>query len=225
VENSLEHRDTLQHLRDAAVIEERARLARDVHDDVLQRLTALGLGLETVTRLIERAPERAREWVEGLQTRLSEDQRALRRSIQTLKHPSSAPSMLIDRLTKLASTLEYEWSLPVKLDVRLGDDVVIPEALTREIRLIVQEGIVNAARHAHSSSVYVSVGGSPTEVAITIDDDGRGFQFTGAYDDAERRRLGIGPVVLSERVEAVGGSLAITSGSSGARLEIRIPLA
>jgi signal transduction histidine kinase len=224
-ENTLEHRDTLQHLRDAAVIEERTRLARDVHDDVLQRLTALGLGLETVTRLIERAPERAREWVEGLQTRLSDDQRALRRSIQVLKHPSSAPSMLIERLTKLASTLEYEWSLPVKLDVRLGDDVVIPEALAREIRLIVQEGIVNAARHAHCSGVYVSVTATPVEVAITVDDDGRGFQFTGRYEDAERRRLGIGPVVISERVEAVGGTLAITSGSSGSKLEIRIPLA
>jgi signal transduction histidine kinase len=224
-ENSLEHRDTLQHLRDAAVIEERARLARDVHDDVLQRLTALGLGLETVTRLIERAPERAREWVEGLQTRLSDDQRAIRRSIQVLKHPTSAPTMLTERLTKLASTLEYEWSLPVKLDVRLANDAVIPEALAREIRLIVQEAIINAARHAHCSSVYVSVVSSAAEVAITVDDDGRGFQFTGRYEDAERRRLGIGPVVITERVEAVGGTFAITSGSSGARLEIRIPLA
>jgi signal transduction histidine kinase len=69
------------------------------------------------------------------------------------------------------------------------------------------------------------VTGNPTEVVLTVDDDGRGFPFTGRYDDAERRRVGIGPVVLSERVEAVGGTLAITSGSTGAKLEIRIPLA
>jgi two-component system NarL family sensor kinase len=111
----------------------------------------------------------------------------------------------------------------VKLDVRLGD-IAVPDAVGREVRLIVREAIVNVARHAEASTVYVTVRGTPDQLSIAVVDDGRGFPFTGRYDDAERRRRGIGPVVLAERVEALGGSLALASSPSGARLDIRIPL-
>jgi signal transduction histidine kinase len=223
-ENSLQHRDSLQQLRDAAVIQERARLARDVHDEVLQSMTALGLGLETVARLIERSPERAREWLGELQARLGADQRALRSSIQALKQPSSAPSRLEWHLEKIAASVEQEWGLPVKLDVRLGNAAALPDAVAREIRSIVQEGMVNSARHARASAVHVAVSRDNAGISITVDDDGRGFPFTGRYGDAERRELAIGPVVLAERVDTLGGSLAITSSTAGARLDIRIPL-
>jgi signal transduction histidine kinase len=224
VENSLEHRDSLQRLRDATVSEERARLARDVHDEVLQSMAALSLGLETVGRLIEGTPERAREWLAELQVRLSHDQRALRASIQALKRGSGVPSRLAWHLVTLVETLEQEWGLPVKLDLRFEEDLAVPDAIAREIRLIVREGIVNVARHARASAVYVAVSGTRGEVSIKVEDDGRGFPFTGTYDDAERRRLALGPVVLAERVEALGGALAIVSSTAGARLEIGIPL-
>jgi len=211
-------------MRDAAVIDERTRVARDVHDDVLQSMTALSLGLETVARLIERTPERARDWLAELQTRLSDDQRALRTAIQALKGGNSAPSQLAWQLSTLTESVEQEWALPVKLDLRLEEDLTMPNSIAREIRAIVREGIVNAARHARASAVHVAVSGKPGELLITVDDDGRGFPFTGRYDDSERRRLRIGPVVLAERVETLGGSLVIESSSTGARLEMRIPL-
>jgi signal transduction histidine kinase len=187
-------------------------------------MAALSLGLETVARLIEGTPERAREWLTELQVRLSHDQRALRASIQALKRGSGAPSRLAWHLITLVETLEQEWGLPVKLDLRLEEDLAVPDAIAREIRLIVREGIVNAARHARASAVYVAVSGTRGEVSINIEDDGRGFPFTGTYDDAERRRLALGPVVLAERVDALGGELAIVSSTTGARLEIGIPL-
>ena len=224
VENSLEHRDSLQRLRDATVSEERARLARDVHDEVLQSMAALSLGLETVGRLIEGTPERAREWLAELQVRLSHDQRTLRASIQALKRGSGAPSRLAWHLALLVETLEQEWGLPVKLDVRLEEDLAVPDAIAREVRLIVREGIVNVARHARASAAYVAVWSTLGAISITVEDDGRGFPFTGTYNDAERRQLGLGPVVLAERVEALGGALAIVSSTAGARLEIGIPL-
>ena len=223
VENSLEHRVSLERLRTAAVIEERTRVARDVHDDVLQSMSALSLGLETVGRLIERAPERAREWLSELQGRLSDDQRTLRTAITGLKRGVAGSSQLSRQLSTMVGGLEQEWSLPVKLDLRLGD-LTVPEAIGREIRLIVREAVVNAARHARASTVYVIVRSTPDTLLITVDDDGRGFPFSGRYDDVERRRLGVGPKVLAERVEALGGTLAIASSTSGARLDIRVPL-
>jgi signal transduction histidine kinase len=224
VENSLEHRASLERLRDAAVIAERNRVARDVHDDVLQSMSALSLGLETVLRLMERAPERAREWLSELQERLSTDQRSLRESIQGLKRRVGAPPQLSRQLSELVGSLGQEWSLPVKLDQRLGD-LVVPDSIGREIRLIVREASVNAARHARASTVYVTVRSTPDNLLITVDDDGRGFPFAGHYDDAQRRQLGIGPKVLGERVEALGGALALVSSTAGARLDIRVPLA
>jgi signal transduction histidine kinase len=223
VEGGLEQRASLQRLRDAAVIEERARVARDVHDDVLQSMSALSLGLETVVRLMERAPERAREWLSELQGRLSNDQRALRTAITGLKRGAAGSSQLSRQLSTIARSLEGDWGLPVKLDLRL-EDLTVPDSIGREIRLIVREAIVNAARHARASTVYLTVRNTPDTLLITVDDDGRGFPFAGNYDDAQRRQLGVGPKVLGERVEALGGALAITSSTSGARLDIQVPL-
>jgi signal transduction histidine kinase len=223
VEKTLQHRVSLQRLEDAAAIEERARVARDLHDELSQSMTALSLGLETVARLIERTPERAREGLSELQSRLSQDQRSLRMSIHGLKRRTATPPHLARQLPELVAGLERDWGLPVKLDVRLGD-ITVPDAVAREVRLIVREAIVNVARHADASTVYVTVRGTPDQLSIAVVDDGRGFPFTGRYDDAERRRRGVGPVVLAERVEALGGSLAIASSASGARLDIGIPL-
>jgi signal transduction histidine kinase len=62
------------------------------------------------------------------------------------------------------------------------------------------------------------------QLHLAVTDDGHGFPFHGKYSDADRRRLRVGPVVLAERVDALGGSLGIDSSSRGARLDIRIPL-
>jgi len=223
VAGSLEYRCLLQHLRDAAAMEERVRVARDVHDDVLQSMTALSLGLETVGRLMEQAPGEARQWLTDLQGRLGNDQRSLRTAVRGIKRRGAPPPQLAGQLAELAGDIEQEWGLPVKLDLRLRD-VTIPESTGHEIGQIVREGMVNAARHAQASSVAVSIRGDKRGVLITIADDGRGFPFHGRYDDADRRRLGVGPAVLSERVEALGGSLAIESTTAGARLDIRVPL-
>jgi signal transduction histidine kinase len=108
VEKTLQHRVSLQRLEDAAAIEERARVARDLHDELSQSMTALSLGLETVARLIERTPERAREWLSELQSRLSEDQRSLRMSIHGLKRRTAAPPHLAGQLPELVAGLERE---------------------------------------------------------------------------------------------------------------------
>jgi signal transduction histidine kinase len=221
--NSVEHRAALQRLRDEAVLEERGRIARDVHDQVLQSLTALSLGLETVARLIALAPERAAQPLAELQARLSGDQRTLRTAVHGLRRRDGPPPQLGRQLSELVRNLEQEWGVPVKLDLKLRD-IVVPDSVGREVRLIVREGVVNAARHAHPTLIYVTASGDEDGLTLTIDDNGRGFAFSGRVEDAERRERRLGPAVLGERVEALGGSLAITSDVIGSRLDIRIPL-
>lgn len=224
IETSLEHHCMLQRLRDAAASEARLRVARDVHDDVLQTMTAISLGLETVGRLIEQAPGRAREQIAELQGRLGSDQRSLRTAVRGLKRRAAPPAQLAAQLAEMVGDVEQEWGLPVKLDSELRG-VTVSDSLGHEIRQIVREAVVNAARHASASAVSVSVGHGQGELHLAVIDDGCGFPFHGKYSDADRRRLRVGPGVLAERVEALGGSLAIDSSNSGARLDIRIPLA
>jgi signal transduction histidine kinase len=101
----------------------------------------------------------------------------------------------------------------------------IPESLTQEIFRIVQEALVNAARHAHASTVQMEIGARDNQVRIIVADDGRGFHFHGRYDHASLAEMKLGPVMLRERIASVGGALSINSTKSGARLEITLPLA
>ena len=224
VESSLEHRSLLEATVAAAVTDERVRIALDIHDTVLQSLTALSLGLETVKRLIQQDAGQAQEWLSELRSRLGSDQGNLRTAVRVLKRGASVPSGLATELSRLVSELEPEWGLPVKLGLELRD-VSVSEEIGHEICQIVREAIVNAARHAHASAVQIAVRRLRGGVHISVRDDGIGFGFHGHCDDAERRRLRLGPVVLAERVQMLGGSLALHSSHAGAGLEIHIPLA
>ena len=223
VETTLEYHSMLKRLQDAAASEARLRVARDVHDDVLQAMTGISLGLETVGRLIEQAPARAREHLAELQSRLGSDQRSLRTAVTGLKRRSAPAAQLAAQLAELAGDVEQEWGLAVKLESELRG-VVVSDAAAHEIRQIVREAVVNAAKHAHASAVSIDIRRENEQLHLAVTDDGHGFPFHGKYSDADRRRLRVGPVVLAERVDALGGSLGIDSSSSGARLDIRIPL-
>jgi signal transduction histidine kinase len=223
VETTLEYHSMLKRLQDAAASEARLRVARDVHDDVLQAMTGISLGLETVGRLIEQAPARAREHLAEIQSRLGSDQRSLRTAVTGLKRRSAPAAQLAAQLAELAGDVEQEWGLPVKLESELRG-VAVSDAAAHEIRQIVREAVVNAAKHAHASAVSIEIRQENEQLHLAVTDDGHGFPFHGKYSDADRRRLRVGPVVLAERVDALGGSLGINSSSSGARLDIRIPL-
>ena len=120
--------------------------------------------------------------------------------------------------------IERHWGLRVDLNTQ-HLEARIPESLTQEIFRIVQEALVNAARHAHASTVQMEIGARDNQVRIIVADDGRGFHFRGRYDHASLAEMKLGPVMLRERIASVGGALSINSTKSGARLEITLPLA
>ncbi len=222
---NMDHLYLLRRLQEAAVAEDRVRLARDLHDGLLQSLTAAGLQLETARAclLVER-PEMAREKLETSQRLIRAEQRNLRAFIGGLKpatHGSHAS--LAARLGELAKAVEREWRLPVELQIgRL--EARIPEALADHAYLMIREALVNAARHAGASTATVEVDGQDSRMRIVVADDGHGFPFSGRYEHAALAERGLGPVSLRERAASLGGTLAIDSTEKGARLEITLPL-
>jgi signal transduction histidine kinase len=224
----MDHFYLLQSLKHVAVTEARTRLARDLHDGLLQSLTGVALQLETAWRLLEEKPQAAREALLDIQRLVAAQQRDLRFLIQELKpvpvSPSEAEPSLAARLGELVRGIERHWGLRVDLNTQ-HLEARIPESLTQEIFRIVQEALVNAARHAHASTVQMEIGALDNQVRIIVADDGRGFHFHGRYDHASLAEMKLGPVMLRERIASVGGALSINSTKSGARLEITLPLA
>jgi signal transduction histidine kinase len=102
----------------------------------------------------------------------------------------------------------------------------MPRKLAHEITRMVQEALVNAIRHGAAKEVTVTCITMGADVALAISYVGRGFAgFQGRHGLESLNRMKVGPRTLKERVSAVGGSLEIESGDTGARVELRIPMA
>jgi signal transduction histidine kinase len=214
-----------QQLQQAATTEERLRLARDLHDGVLQSLTGVALQLKTVHGLIDHDPPEAQRLVLDIQCLITAEQRDLRLFIQELR-PTPGPAPLEihlpTRLEELAARIERQWGLPVAIALEgLEDD--IPQTLARDVYRLIHEAVINAARHAQASSLHVTLRVAQTHIHITVVDNGQGFPFHGHYDLAALAAQHLGPVTLRERVAALGGMLSINSGDSGAHVHITMP--
>ena len=172
--------------RDSAGIRERLRVARDLHDSILQTLAGTGLQLAVARRLVDRDPEGTGKRLEGIQEQFERVEIDMRSFIRRLRPFPAEASMrpaerLEERCEALQRRVETQWALLV--DMRLSiSDRQMPDELIEQVFLIVQEAVLNAARHAHASSISVSIHTLDEELHIEIVDDGKGFPFSGSYD-------------------------------------------
>jgi len=210
-----------------AAARERTRLARDLHDSVLQSLAVAGLNLEAAIQGLKVDPQVAREQLCGVQDLIVREQQGLRSFIDELKLATLVPGEMDFKigyvLQELAKTVAQQWHLRVELKMD-GLDAQVPAVLAREIYQIIREGLVNAARHSHASVAEVDLKVDDHNVHIAVSDNGCGFTFRGHYNDAALTSTGLGPAVIKSRVASLGGALNIDSSESGARLEITLPL-
>ena len=215
-------------LQHAAVTEERLRLARNLHDGLLQSLTGMSLQMAAVRRLLEENLHEARDHLLEIQRLIAEEQRDLRFLVRELKsatlQASTADFGLVTRLEAVGEQIERQWGLRVELGVKLSEPQ-LPTELTHEIYYIVHEALVNAARHACASSVCAEIDRQDDHVRITVADNGRGFPFRGHYALPALMALQLGPVMLRDRVASLGGTLALESTAAGSCLVICLPLA
>ena len=225
VASSMDQALLSRRLRQTAAGEERIRLFRDLHDGVLQSLTGAALQLETVQRLWDTDSRSARERLAAIQRLMVEEQRDLRVLIRDSKLGFVVgDGGLSGYLRDLVRRFEGLWGVHVDLKLD-GVDQRSSDALAYDICFIVQEGLVNAARHAAASQVHAGVAVNNGEVKIVVADNGHGFSFQGDFDHATLTALRLGPVMLKRRVESAGGTLRIHSTGDGALLEVKLPTA
>jgi len=213
----------LRRLRSRATAVERARVARDLHDGVVQSLHAIGFRLYALRTQAAIDPvERDRELLD-IQQLVQDEAANVRTLIQQLKPLDFDPRHLVDFLAGMIERYRSDTGIAAKFVCDLRD-VAFPPHVCREVAGIVQEALVNVARHSGATNVLVRLGAQEGYWVLTVDDDGRGFEFCGRFSHSELEHAHQGPLVIHERVRAVGGELSIdTRPGRGARLEIKIP--
>ena len=215
----------LKQLKEAAALDERLRLARELHDSLLQSVAGSAMQLLSARRMLGQQPEVARQRLEEVQTQLERGEMEMRSFIGRLRPlPVLAPVIgagLPQRLEQLRTRVEREWDIKVKMQVDPGAETW-PGPLATEVYRLVQEAVLNAARHADASLISVSVtsAGGP---CVEVIDDGCGFPFQGTYDLRTLNNMNVGPLTLRERVGGLNGDLHLRSSDSGTGLLIRLP--
>lgn len=202
---------------------ERQRIARELHDATGQSLTAIALGLRGVQRILEeRDPSTAGQLreVESFSTSALGE---LRRIIADLRPPQLDDLGLIPALRWYTQNFQERWGVACELQLA-GESVRLAPEMETVIFRIVQEALSNVARHAQASRVTVILEQRPQAVAVTVQDDGLGFDPT-AQNGAARTRNGWGLLGIQERARLMGGRCAIESSpGQGTQIRVWIPL-
>ena len=225
VEARLEQFYLGERLRERALSEERVRLARDLHDGILQSLSGTAVHLECLRHLIKNDPSAALFSLIDLEKALADDQREVRSFVARLRFTvadEDVPRLGV-RLAALAERIQREWGLKVEVDVSPISEI-IGVGMTEEVYRIAKEALTNAAMHSHASRVMASVGVRNERAVVVIEDNGHGFPFTGDYDLDTLMQIKRGPLTLKERIIALHGSMRLKSDEHGVRLEIELPM-
>ncbi len=200
-------------VRDRVLTEDRDRIARDLHDSVIQRLFAIGLSLQGTARLVER-PEAVMRIGEAIE-KLDETIRQLRKAIfdieLTINKEGLHPKVL-DLVHELRPVLgllpQVSFSGPV--------DAVVADALVEEVLAVLREALTNVGKHAHASKVVITVAAGE-DLRVVVADDGAGIEDTHA--------AGLGLKNLRQRAERLGGDVELgRSREGGTRLTWHVPL-
>jgi signal transduction histidine kinase len=224
--SSLDQLHSVRQRQELAAREERIRVARDLHDGVLQALTGVRLELSALAIANAGTPRPMHDQLVSLERALAMEQRELRYFISGLE-PEAAQridrSTLAVRLASVRERLTLEWKTPVT--VRVAPDIAgVPEPVEQAVPLMVHEAAVNALKHAQASRVAVDVASTDGHLRIAVSDDGHGFPFKGHFSHAALAASEAAPRSLFERVAALGGELSIDSSERGSRVEMVLSL-
>lgn len=189
--------------------EERRRIAIDVHDDVIQVMTAISLQLET----LRRAPRAPAPELRRVEEEVASVIERLRRLTFDL-HPGSIERLGLAQAVR--GLLAHDAGPEVETAIRL--EVEPPAELSAHAYRIVREAVSNARRHANASRIDVLIEGDGRELVVRVADDGSGF------DPSAGRPESLGFLGMQRRVELLGGTIEITSApGAGTVVEARLP--
>lgn len=213
---------TQRKAREDVVKEERARIARDLHDGLAQSLYFLGLKLDYIRKRVPYDPEAAVQELRALRETVQTNIKDVRRTIFALRPLDLAELGFVPAVRQYVRGFGEQAGLDVSLDVQ-GDETLLPGTLEPVFFRLVQEGLNNIAKHANARHAWIELNLCAEQVGkLVIRDDGEGFDAS-SFSSTSGRRMGLNQ--MRERVAVMGGGLTIRSEpGKGTILSAEIPL-
>jgi signal transduction histidine kinase len=212
----------LERLRMRAGAMERARVARELHDGVIQSLIGAEMQIEVLRSSKLRGTPAAEE-LSRLQGILRNEVLNLRELMQQMRPADVDPDELLDYIADMVQRFGRDTGITARFVTDLRQ-VALTRHVCFELVRIVQEGLVNVRKHSAATNVTVRFSMRNGFWTLEIDDDGKGFPFKGRLSQADLDERRSGPEIIKERVRSIGGQLAIDSAPGrGTRLEVLVP--
>ena len=205
-----------------AVVEERERISRDLHDGIIQAIYGVALSLEDVTTLMDSDPAEAEARVDHAIDSLNLTIREIRNFILGLRSELLHGADVVAGMATLAEEFAASGAADVDLDLTIDPEVTARFPTTHRVQLLqmTREALSNAARHAYAKRIRLAVRDTGGMLELTVEDDGIGFD---TRHDPPAGHLGLAN--LRQRAAALGGIMTIESSPGpGTRQSIRIPL-
>ena len=201
-------------LKARAIVEDRDRIARDLHDSVIQDLFAIGLSLQSTSTRVE--DEAVSSVLDRSVDQLHDVVETLRRYIYQLKSADGLRETLSQQLFALAERMGAVY--PTQVNVDLHEDLdLVDVAIAEEVVKLATEILSNALRHSRAEELTLRGRARDGQLSLLVRDDGQGF-------DPDHVRQGMGLLNMKVRVRRLGGDLSIeTAPGSGTTVAIRLP--
>ena len=203
-----------ERMKSIAIVEDRDRIARDLHDSIIQDLFAVGLSLQGLAERVDDGStsevlDRAVDQLHGVVE-------TLRKYIYELKAADDLREGLTTQLHDLAERMANAYPTEIRVEIE-GTVDLIEVRIAEELLKLITEGVSNSLRHSRADVVVIGVLRNDEGVEVSIDDNGTGFEL-------DRVRRGMGLINMRERVERLGGVFDIEPvPGTGTRVSIRLP--
>jgi signal transduction histidine kinase len=203
---------------------ERQRIASDFHDGPLQSFISLQMRLEILRKLLERDFHAGMEDLRQLQALAQSQVRDLRAFLHSMRPVDVDGGNLVATARRTAEMFQKESGIPVAFS-GTNTPVGLPHEMTHEVLQMLREALHNVQRHAAASRVAVAMEKTERGLEISVDDNGHGFSFAGAYTLEELELLRLGPASLKRRARSLNAEMLLDSRPGrGAGLKFRVPL-
>lgn len=191
-----------QRIEEMATLEERNRIARDIHDSLGHALVALNIQMETALALWQNDPSKAQEFLLEAKQLGSEALKAVRQSVSEMRSDPLQGELLEGALNSLTQEFYRTTNIQPECQIDLSQPLSLP--VNTAVYRIVQEGLTNICKHAQATAVQLRIQTNDSGLTLILQDNGKGFRI-------DENKTGFGLQGMRERTVAVGGHLEITS--------------
>jgi two-component system, sensor histidine kinase and response regulator len=209
-----QERSLNQRIEELATLEERNRIARDIHDSLGHALVALNIQMETALTLWQDAPDKAYVFLKEAKQLGTQALQAVRESVSDIRTTPLQGQLLEGAIAILTQEFHHTTGIQPSCQVHLS--FPLSNSASTVVYRVIQEGLTNICKHASATAVNLQIQSNAAAVSLILQDNGNGFQ-------ANKKPSGFGLQGMRERIIGLGGQLEITS-QPGSGCQIRVVL-